>query len=418
MARTVRGGRLETRSARLKLAPRARAYWNSSAKPGLHLGYRRLKNHNGTWIARTYQGRSGTYVHKAFAQADDYSDSDGGEVLTYFQAAQRLAGEAPPVTHSSGYTVQDAVESYLQYIAQYRKSIIDARSRLKSYVLPYFDARAVSSLKPGDFEAWSKWAYAHRPRTKSSSAKASEVAPAERERRRKATLNKVVTYLKAALDRAYQQGHIERRDAWARLRRYKGAESARLLRLTAEQARRLTNVAAPDFRRLLELALLTGARYGELVRFRARDFDDRSGTLLVSESKSGKPRRIALTDEGRTLLDSLTAGKAPDDPILTKADGTAWRKDDQRQRILDTCVAASISPPVNFHAIRHTTASLLVEKGVPLAFVAEMLGHSDTRMVSKHYAHLAPNIVHEEIRAKLPSFNVRVDEKVKKIRPQ
>jgi hypothetical protein len=46
-----------------------------------------------------------------------------------------------------------------------------------------------------------------------------------------------------------------------------------------------------------------------------------------------------------------------------------------------------------------------------------MLGHSDTRMVSKHYAHLAPNIVHEEIRAKLPSFNVRIDEKVKKIRP-
>ena len=417
MARTVRGGRLETRTARLKLTPRPRAYWVSSAKQGLHLGYRRLKDHNGTWIARTYQGRSGTYVHKAFAQADDYSDSDGGETLTYFQAAQRLGGEAPPVRHSSGYTVQDAVESYLEYIAQYRKSIIDARSRLMSYVLPYFGARPVSSLKPADFDAWSKWAYTHSPRQKSSSGNASEIAPAERERRRKATLNKVVTYLKAALDRAYHQGHSERRDAWARLQRYKGADSARLVRLTAEEARRLTNAAAADFRRLLELALLTGARYGELTRFRARDFDGGSGTLLVSDSKSGKPRRIPLTDEGRRLLESLTAGKAPDDPILTKEDGTEWRKDDQGERIRETCVAANISPPVNFHAIRHTTASLLIEKGVPLAFVAEMLGHSDTRMVSKHYAHLAPNIVHEEIRAKLPSFNVRIDEKVKKIRP-
>jgi integrase len=410
MARTVRGGRLETRTARLKLTPRPRAYWVSSAKPGLHLGYRRLQNRNGTWIARTYQGRSGTYVHKAFAQADDYSASDGEEVLTYFQAAQHLAGEAPPVRHGSGYTVSDAVESYLEYIAQYRKSIIDARSRLKSYVLPYFGSRPLSGLKAADFEAWSKWAYAHNPRTTSPRDSRSDIAPAERERRRKATINKVVTYLKAALDRAYQQGHIERRDAWARLQRYQGTESARLVRLTAEQARRLTNAAAPDFRRLLELALLTGARYGELVRLRARDFDERSGTLLVTESKSGKPRRIPLTDEARALLESLTAGKAPDDPILTKADGTEWRKDDQRERILETCVAAKISPPVNFHAIRHTTASLLVEKGVPLAFVAEMLGHSDTRMVSKHYAHLAPNIVHEELRAKLPSFNVRVDE--------
>jgi integrase len=417
MARTVRGGRLETRTARLKLTPRPRAYWVSTAMPGLHLGYRRLKDHNGTWIARTYQGRSGTYIHKAFAQADDYSEGDGGEVLTYFQAAQRLAGEAPPVRHSSSYTVQEAVESYLEYIARYRKSIVDARSRLKSYVLPYFGNRPVSSLKPTDFEAWSKWAYAHNPRTKPPNGKISDIAPAERERRRKATLNKVITYLKAALDRAYQQGHVERRDAWARLQRYKGAESARLVRLTAEEARRLTNAAAPDFRRLLELALLTGARYGELIRFRARDFDDRSGTVLVSDSKSGKPRRIPLTEEGRSLLDSLTASKAPDDPILTKEDGTMWRKDDQRERIRETCVAANISPPVNFHAIRHTTASLLIEKGVPLAFVAEMLGHSDTRMVSKHYAHLAPNIVHEEIRAKLPNFNVRIDEKVKKIRP-
>jgi hypothetical protein len=59
---------------------------------------------------------------------------------------------------------------------------------------------------------------------------------------------------------------------------------------------------------------------------------------------------------------------------------------------------------------------LLVEEGVPLAFVAEVLGHGDTRMVSKHYAHLAPSVFHETIRAKLPSFGVKVDQKVKKLR--
>ena len=417
MARTVRGGRLETRTARLKLTPRSRGYWASTAKPGLHLGYRRLKDRNGTWIARTYQGKSGTYAHKAFAQADDFSESDGDEVLTYFEAAQRIAGEAPPVRHSSAYTVQDAVTSYLDYITQHRKSIVDARSRLNAYVVPYFGERPLLRLTPTDFEAWSKWAYAHDPRAKASQRNRRAVSAPERERRRRATLNKVISYLKAALDRAYEHGHVQNRTAWARLRKFKGTDSARTARLSTEQARRLTNAAAPDFRRLLELALLTGARYGELIALRTRDFDEGSGTLLVAESKSGKPRRIPLTDEGRQLLESLTAGSAPEDAILTKADGSAWKKNDQFERMREACTVAKIAPAINFHAIRHTTASLLVEQGVPLAFVAEMLGHTDARMVSMHYAHLARNIVHDEIRAKLPSFSVHVSGKVTKLRP-
>jgi integrase len=186
------------------------------------------------------------------------------------------------------------------------------------------------------------------------------------------------------------------------VRKFKGTDQAHIGRLTTEEARRLTNAAQGDFRKLLQLALLTGARYGELVGFRACDFDSGSRTLLVAESKSGRSRRIPLTDEGCRLLELRTVALTPNDVILTKADGTPWKKDDQFERIRETCAAAGIEPPINFHAIRHTTASLLVEKGVPLAFVAELLGHADTRMVSKHY--LASSIVHDEIRAKLPTF--------------
>jgi hypothetical protein len=37
-------------------------------------------------------------------------------------------------------------------------------------------------------------------------------------------------------------------------------------------------------------------------------------------------------------------------------------------------------------------------KGVPLAVIAAQLGHSDTRMVEKHYGHLAPSYVAETVR--------------------
>src|SRR5215472_14118413 len=97
MARTIRSTPLETRTARLRLKPRKAPYRQSSAKPGLHLGYRRLKDKNGSWLAMTYQGASGRYSEKAFAQADDYSEADGSEVIGYFEAMRRISGEAPPV---------------------------------------------------------------------------------------------------------------------------------------------------------------------------------------------------------------------------------------------------------------------------------------------------------------------------------
>jgi integrase len=45
---------------------------------------------------------------------------------------------------------------------------------------------------------------------------------------------------------------------------------------------------------------------------------------------------------------------------------------------------------------------MLVNAGCPLAFVAEQLGHSDTRMVEKHYGHLAPTAKADAIRAAMP----------------
>ena len=73
---------------------------------------------------------------------------------------------------------------------------------------------------------------------------------------------------------------------------------------------------------------------------------------------------------------------------------------------------AKIDPPINFHGLRHTWASHAVMNGVPLIVVAKNLGHSDTRMVEKHYGHLAPSYVADAIRAGAPRFGVTVDDNV------
>src|SRR5262250_2624058 len=84
MARKVKDKELDTREQRLKLKPRGKPYWRSVG-PNLHVGYRRLKNRDGTWSVRHYLGE-GKYTIDAIGAADDISDANDDIVLTWWGA--------------------------------------------------------------------------------------------------------------------------------------------------------------------------------------------------------------------------------------------------------------------------------------------------------------------------------------------
>src|SRR6187431_1829285 len=84
MARTVSFSALESRSSRLRLKIRRRPYSGPSLARGIALMYRRNKT-NGTWVVKASDGHGG-YWTKAFAEADDYEDSDRKAVLTFYEA--------------------------------------------------------------------------------------------------------------------------------------------------------------------------------------------------------------------------------------------------------------------------------------------------------------------------------------------
>ena len=81
----------------------------------------------------------------------------------------------------------------------------------------------------------------------------------------------------------------------------------------------------------------------------------------------------------------------------------------------EACKRAGIAPPANFHSLRHTYASLLVMADVPLVVVAKNLGHADTRMCERHYAHLAPSYVAETIRSQAPKLGIVEPSKVARL---
>jgi len=72
----------------------------------------------------------------------------------------------------------------------------------------------------------------------------------------------------------------------------------------------------------------------------------------------------------------------------------------------EACKRAKIKPVVSFHVLRHTHGSALAMRGVPMGVIAEQLGHADTRMTEKHYAHLAPSYVADTIRANFPKLGI------------
>ena len=57
-------------------------------------------------------------------------------------------------------------------------------------------------------------------------------------------------------------------------------------------------------------------------------------------------------------------------------------------------------------------------KGVGLGVIAAQLGHADTRMTEKHYAHLAPSYVADTIRAQFPTLGIAGDTKVATMKPR
>jgi integrase len=136
------------------------------------------------------------------------------------------------------------------------------------------------------------------------------------------------------------------------------------------------------------------------------DFNPDANKVTVRDSKSGKSRHVVLTDEGQKLFASLTAGKEGKSPIFSRADGGVWHNSHQLRPIRDACKRAKISPIISFNILRHTQGSALAMEGVPMPVIAKQLGHSDTRMTEKHYAHLSGDYVADTIRAHFPKLGI------------
>ena len=214
---------------------------------------------------------------------------------------------------------------------------------------------------------------------------------------KKTTINKHICLLNKLLKTASEWGHFEAFNSFVHnlnplrtgqlTQRFLSEEEiARVLEL-CEQSKH------PFLKYFVELLLLTGARSGEASSALWQDIDFKNAIWTVPKSKSGKTRFIYLNDPALELFAAIEQ-QATNIGLSTTASCTVFTNPHTKKPYKGFHLAwysvreAAGLNDVRIHDLRHTYASLLVNKGVSLYEVQQLLGHSSPQMTQR-YAHFA-----------------------------
>lgn len=135
---------------------------------------------------------------------------------------------------------------------------------------------------------------------------------------------------------------------------------------------------------LIKLAVTTGARKGTLLGLRWGDLDLKNRQAHVERTKNDDPFVMILQEDVAYELGRLRGGSRKDELVFCGRD--PYRPMNIRRPFMNALADAGIEGAV-FHTLRHTHASWLAQKGVPLLAIAESMNHK-TLAMTKRYAHL------------------------------
>jgi integrase len=414
--------RLGTAESRAALKIQAEPYW-ATITPGTALGYYKGERDR-SWFVRQRSG--GKYVKARIGTPDDFAAADGQVVLSHSQAVNKavsvqVEGRTPSPRHyADGVTLNQVMEAYIAEHLSGRGSQRFTQLTWKQHIKEDIGTKLVSAVDDAALRKWLKALVAKAPtlRAPNGERKADprfDATQPEQQRARKASANRTLTMVKAALNwgRAKKLIPAEVPTWWRDVPSLPLGQEPEPRMLDTTEVARLLNAAPKDLRTLLNGALMTGARRGELVSLQCRAYDSETGTLRIYQSKTGKTLTQPLTSEGVALFDSLTAGRNPKDPIFLREDGRPWAVDDVTKPMAKAVAAAKLKD-VSLKTMRATYGKLLLLATKDIELVAKALGHSDSRVTRKHYARYLTDDLARGI-AQMPALGIVVDHKVARI---
>jgi integrase len=385
MARKVSFSALESRSARLRLKIRRRPYSGPSLARGIALMYRRNKT-NGTWVLKVSDGH-GAYWTKGFALSDDFEDSDGKAVLTFYEAqdaAKKLARGENGSADNAPITVDGALKDY-------RRDLISRNANPYNADWPRLHLTSVLLSKPAALLTASelkKW----------RDSLLGTMAPS--------TINRLCRCLCAALEQAAQHDkRLQNQEAWQiGLAGLPNAQEVRNVIISDDKVLELIAAAYRldhQFGLLTDTLAITGARPSQAVRLRVEDLHNhppRPKLMMPKSAKGGGRNRsvkkterysVPITTQLAAKLKAAAKGHVDDAPLLLQSDGRPWDKNPGQNyhRRVDKVVAAIGLDPaeVTMYCLRHSSIVRMLLRNVPIRLVAS-LHNTSVAMIEKHYS--------------------------------
>jgi integrase len=166
--------------------------------------------------------------------------------------------------------------------------------------------------------------------------------------------------------------------------------------LTDEQVQKFLECCPRDIRRLAGWLVETGMRLGEPLKLRWQDLDARTGWVYVRPGKTGRPRRTPFTARLREI-----AGSAPhhlrSELVFCDTSGGPLRNYEASKQLKAAMIRAGIAD-ASAHTLRHTFASRLAARGVPMQAIADLLGQNVATTTAR-YMHLQPEALRRAMEA-------------------
>jgi len=205
-----------------------------------------------------------------------------------------------------------------------------------------------------------------------------------------ATINRKLSALSKMLRFAVSRGWMDKapviekkREPQNRLRWLDKEEENRLLATCLQFGKQ-------DFAHYLTFLLDTGARVSEALKLEWRDINFDQNLVTFWDTKNGQPRSIPMTSRVKTMLNNRLGNFVKPFPFNQAHVNHTWS-------FIRAHMGLANDNQFVPHCLRHTCASRLVQRGVPILTVKEWLGHKSLA-VTLRYAHLAPKQLFDAVK--------------------
>ena len=148
--------------------------------------------------------------------------------------------------------------------------------------------------------------------------------------------------------------------------------------LSKEQIEKLFGVVHnAKHKLLLKLYYSSGLRLSEGINLRKKDFDFNENVLWIRNGKGGKDRMTILSKKLSEEIERFCEFKKENDFVFTNTRGDPMSARNVQSVLEKARDRAGISSDVHVHTLRHSFATHLLEAGVDIRKIQELLGHSD-----------------------------------------